>query len=144
MTPPFVHGFRIRYGECDPQGIVFNANYVAFVDHAFTELWREAFGSYQSMVDRGIDMVVAELNLAFLGSARFDDLVEIRATIERLGTTSMTTRLELARGDESLVEARIRHVFVETATWSKTPLPAWLREGLAPYVAAPLGKQAKK
>ncbi|HET6999439.1 MAG TPA: thioesterase family protein [Solirubrobacterales bacterium] len=135
MATPFVHQLRIRYGECDPQGIVFNANYVAFFDHVFTELWRQAFGSYRSMVDRGVDMVVAEMNLTFRGSARFDDLVEIEATIERLGTTSMTTRLELAREGEPLVEATIRHVFVDTASWSKTPIPTWLRDGLTPYVA---------
>ena len=34
----------MRYGECDPQGIVFNANYLAYFDVAFTELWREAIG----------------------------------------------------------------------------------------------------
>ncbi len=135
MATPFVHRFRIRYGECDPQGIVFNANYVAFFDHAFTELWREAFGSYQSMVDRGVDMVVAEMNLVFRGSARFDDLVEIEATIERLGTTSMTTHLELTRAGEPLVEAKIRHVFVDAESWTKTPIPPWLRDGLTPYVA---------
>ena len=30
----------MRYGECDPQGIVFNANYLLYFDVAFTELWR--------------------------------------------------------------------------------------------------------
>jgi acyl-CoA thioester hydrolase len=28
MPAPFVHELRVRYGECDPQGIVFNANYL--------------------------------------------------------------------------------------------------------------------
>ena len=41
---PFVHEIRVRYGECDPQGIVFNANYLAYFDVAFTELWRAAVG----------------------------------------------------------------------------------------------------
>ena len=40
---PFSHRLRVRYGECDAQGIVFNANYLAYVDVALTELWREAF-----------------------------------------------------------------------------------------------------
>ncbi|MCW3066954.1 MAG: hypothetical protein JWN32_4126, partial [Solirubrobacterales bacterium] len=25
MIDPYVHRLRVRYGECDPQGIVFNA-----------------------------------------------------------------------------------------------------------------------
>lgn len=133
MSAPFTHGFRVRYGECDPQGIVFNANYVAYFDLAITELWREAFGSYAAMEDRDLDMVVAEVNVQFRGSARFDDLITITAAIERLGTTSMTTRLQIHRDEELLVEGRLRHVFVDAKSWEKTEIPDWLREGLAPY-----------
>jgi acyl-CoA thioester hydrolase len=132
--PRFSHGFRVRYGECDPQGIVFNANYVAYFDHGITELWREAFGSYAVMEERGIDMVVAEVNSKFLGSARFDDLVTLGAAIERLGTTSMTTRLWLHREEELLVEGWVRHVFVDAESWEKIEIPGWLREGLTPYL----------
>lgn len=134
MSDRFSHGFRVRYGECDPQGIVFNANYVAYFDHAITELWREAFGSYAVMEGRGLDMVVAEVNVQFRGSARFDDLITITAAIERLGTTSMTTRLRIHRDEELLVEGQLRHVFVDAESWEKTEIPQWLREGLAPYL----------
>lgn len=133
MSNRFVHSFRVRYGECDPQGIVFNANYIAYFDHGITELWREAFGSYAVMEERGIDMVVAEVNAQFRGSARFDELVSLSVAIERLGTTSMTTRLWLHRGEELLVEGWIRHVIVDAESWEKTAIPDWLREGLAPY-----------
>ena len=134
MDPRFAHSFRVRYGECDPQGIVFNANYVAYFDHGITELWREAFGSYAVMEERGVDMVVAEVNSKFLGSARFDDIVTLDAAIERLGTTSMTTRLWLHREEELLVEGWIRHVFLDAESWEKTEIPDWLREGLTPYL----------
>lgn len=134
MSTRFAHEFRIRYGECDPQGIVFNANYVAYFDNAFTEMWREAFGSYQAMVDRGIDMVVAHLDMDFRGSARFDELVRVEIEIDQLGTTSMTSGLELLRGDEALIQSRMRHVFLDAETWGKTPAPDWIRERLEPYV----------
>lgn len=134
MSTRFAHEFRVRYGECDPQGIVFNANYVAYFDHALTELWREAFGSYAVMEERGVDMVVAELNVEFRGSARFDDLVTLSLAIERLGNTSMTTRLWLRRDDELLVEGSIRHVVVDAESWQKTEIPDWLRKGLEPYL----------
>ena len=134
MNARFTQSFRVRYGECDPQGIVFNANYIAYFDHTLTELWREAFGSYAVMEERGIDMVVAEVNAQFRGSARFDDLVDLGAAIERLGTTSMTTRLLLHREEELLVEGWIRHVFVDPEGWKKTEIPEWLREGLEPYL----------
>jgi acyl-CoA thioester hydrolase len=131
--PGFVHELRVRYGECDPQGIVFNANYAAYFDHAFTELWREAFGSYAVMEERGVDMVVAELNIQFQRPARFDELVTLGLAIENLGTTSMSSRLWLHRDDELLVEGRMRHVVVDARSWEKSEIPDWLREGLAPY-----------
>ena len=59
MSEPFRHRLRVRYNECDPQGVVFNANYLTYFDLTMTELWRE-LGGYQAMVDAGVDMVVAE------------------------------------------------------------------------------------
>lgn len=88
------------------------------------------------MEEREIDMVVAELSVEFRGSARFDDLVTLSAEIERLGNTAMTTRLQLHRGDELLVEGRLRHVIVDRENWEKTAIPEWLREGLEPYLAS--------
>jgi acyl-CoA thioester hydrolase len=134
LGAPFRHQLRVRYNECDPQGIVFNANYLAYVDLAFTELWREIFESYQSMVERGIDMVVGELNLGFRGPARFDEEIAVELSIERLGTTSVTTRLGITREQELLIEGWIRHVFVDAESWQKSPAPDWVREGLAPYL----------
>jgi acyl-CoA thioester hydrolase len=51
----YVHELRVRYGECDPQGIVFNPNYLAYFDVAWTELWREAVGPWPDMVEAGYD-----------------------------------------------------------------------------------------
>jgi acyl-CoA thioester hydrolase len=132
----FVHELRVRYGECDPQGIVFNPNYLAYFDHTVTELWRaSAIGSWESMVERGVDVVVGEANVRFVSPARFDDLIAIHARIAKLGTTSATVELEVRRADELLVEGWLRQVFVDAKTWQKTPIPEWARAALAPFSA---------
>jgi acyl-CoA thioester hydrolase len=130
---PFLHPLRVRYAECDPQQIVFNANYFAYFDIAMTELWRAAVGSYGEMLDRGVDMVVAEASARFLGAARFDDEIELEVAVTRLGTTSCTTRHRILRGGEALVEGEMRHVIVDRESLQKTPIPQWLREALAPW-----------
>lgn len=132
---PFEHELRVRYGECDPQGIVFNANYLAYFDIAVTELWREAFGSWQDMVDRGVDVVVGEANVRFRAPARFDDVITLRARMGRFGTTSMTIELEIARGEELLVDGWLRQVCVDASTFGKTEVPDWLRAGLERFAA---------
>ena len=133
--PPFVHPLRVRYHECDPQGIVFNANHFAYFDIVLTELWRAAFGSYGAMVASGIDVQVVDAAASFHAPARFDDELELAMTVARLGTTSITSEFEERRAAELLVSGRLVHVCVDAATHEKRPIPADMRERLAPWYA---------
>ena len=137
MAEPFVHHHRVRYHECDAQGIVFNANWFTFFDVTLTEWFREAFGSYSALMEEhGVDVVLAETTARFRGSARFDDDLGISAAVERLGTTSTVALFTARRGDEVLVEGRTVYVFVDAETLGKREIPAHVRERLAAYVAA--------
>lgn len=135
MGEPFSHALRVRYNECDVQGVVFNSHYLAYLDVSITELWRAAFeGGYRAMVDTGVDVVVAEAQLRYRGSARFDDELKLSVGIERLGNTSMHSKHQIFRGREQLVEGDLRHVFIDLTTLGKTPIPEWVRSGLAPWI----------
>jgi acyl-CoA thioester hydrolase len=137
MSEPFVHRLRVRYGECDPQGIVFNAHYIAYFDVALTELWRAALpGGYQGMVRAGVDMVVAETRARYLAPARFDEEIDIGVEVSHLGTTSLITAVHVRRGDELLVEGEMRHVFVEVSTHQKAAIPADVRQALERHLVA--------
>jgi acyl-CoA thioester hydrolase len=129
-VPAFEHSLRVRYAECDVQGVVFNAHYLAYVDVAITELWRAAFGGYNVMLERGVDIVVAEAQLRFRGSARFDDELTLSVSVTHLGTTSIVTRHLISRAEEVLVECTIRHVVVGRETLKKAEIPDWVRSGL--------------
>jgi acyl-CoA thioester hydrolase len=133
MGEPFSHALRVRWAECDPQGVVFNGHYLAYADINITELWRAAFGSYGTMLDRGVDILVGEARLRFLASARFDDLLRLEVEVTHLGTTSIETRHRIQRGAELLVEIEMRHVMVNRASLAKAPIPDWARDGLAPW-----------
>ena len=129
------HPLRVRFGECDPQGIVFNAHYVAWFDVAITELMRAAIGPWSALAGMGVDVVVAEINVTFRAPARADDIVTLRTGVEAFGTTSLQIAVDVLRDGELLAEGRLRHVFVDATTWEKTPVPDAIREGLAPYAA---------
>jgi acyl-CoA thioester hydrolase len=135
FEPRFTHRLRVRFGECDPQGVVFNANYLLYFDVAYTELWREAFpGGWDAMVQGGVDLVVAESNQRWRSPARFDDELDVHLTLSRLGNTAITTTYEMRTAQDVLVlEGEIRHVVVDPGTGAKEPMPDWLRSGLAPY-----------
>jgi acyl-CoA thioester hydrolase len=136
MARTFRHRLRVRYGECDPQGVVFNANYLAYFDLVLTELWREAIGDYNDMVEAGADMVVAEATVRYRSSATFDDELDFTAGLARLGTTSMVTHFEAHLGARLVVEGELRHVFIDPATKSKRDIPAEIRAALEPYAEA--------
>ena len=131
MPTPFSHRLRVRYGECDPQGVVYFANYPAFVDVAMTELWRERIGPYNEMVEAGADMVVAELQLRYLGSAVFDDELDVVIELERMGETSTTFAWRVERGEDLLVTGTIRQVCIDPETKRKRPVPDDVRAALA-------------
>jgi len=127
----------VRYSECDLQGVVFNANYLTYLDEAMTELFRISLnGGYQAMVEAGVDMVVAECSLRYRAPARFDDEIEVEATVTRLGSTGMTTAMRVMRDGDTLTEAELRHVFVHSGEGGKTPIPETVRAALEPYLAA--------
>jgi acyl-CoA thioester hydrolase len=135
VTAPHRHRIRVRYAECDMQGVAFNAHYLAWFDHAITELFRAAFGSYEAFVERGIDIVVGEARLRFLTAARFDDELDLEVAVDRIGDTSLTCRHAVRRAGELLVEGETRHVFVDAAALTKVSAPDWVRAGLAPWTS---------
>lgn len=135
MGEPFTTTLRVRYAECDMQGVVFNAHYLAYVDVAITELWRAALGSYEAMLERGVDVVVAESRLRFHRSAKFDDELTLAVLVTHLGSTSIVTDHRILRGDELLVRCETRHVLVDRRTLAKTPIPDWMRAQLVRWAA---------
>lgn len=131
MGAVYTHRLRVRFRECDMQGHVFFAEYPAYMDVAITELWRERVGGWQAMVDGGHDLVVAALETRYLGSARFDDEIDVEIEVARMGTTSLTTDWRVRRDGELLVEGTVRHVCIDPATHAKKPLPDDLRAALS-------------
>jgi acyl-CoA thioester hydrolase len=135
MSPAFTHRIRVRYGECDPQGVVFNANWLAYFDVVLTELWRELVGGYAEMIEGGADMVVAEANVRYLGPAGFDDEIEFEMSASRLGQTALGTRIVATVDGRVVVEGAMRHVFIDPETKAKKPMPDHVRDALTPLLA---------
>jgi len=130
----FTHRIRVRYGECDPQGVVFNANWLAYFDVVITELWRELIGDYSAMIEDGADMMVAEAGIGFRGPARFDEIIDFELSVTRLGETALSTRIDASVDGRPAVEGTMRHVFVEPGTNEKRPIPENIREALRPLL----------
>lgn len=127
----FVHRLRVRYSECDQQGVVFNGHYLFYYDVALNELWRDRVSVYHEFVARGFDLVVAEATIRYRAVARFDDELDIAMSVQHLGTTSMIVRPEFRVGDTLIADGEVRHVFVDPETLGKKAMPEDVRAALA-------------
>jgi len=139
MPAPFRHQLRVRFNECDPQGVVFDANYLVYFDVALTELFRAAMGSYADLVASGTDLVLVESRIAYRAPARADDLLDVELGAGRFGTTSLRLDGRIRRGGDLLAEGELHYVAVDPGTHAKQPLTGTLRAALAPYAGEPAG-----
>lgn len=136
-APPFVHRLRVRYVECDMQGIVFNAHYYTWMDVAHTELIRELLGPLDVLHRLGVDIVIAESSARYFASARYDQEIDIEVRLDSLTTTSMTVVHTFRHGETVLAEGRVRHVCVDLKSWTKRPWPDEVRAAFTPLLQTP-------
>jgi acyl-CoA thioester hydrolase len=132
-VPPFAHQLRVRYHECDVQGVVFNAHHFTYFDIAVTELLRATFGSYKALVESGGDLMLAAAEASFRSPAHFDDELTIELGLARIGNSSITLECRERRGDELLVDGSLVQVYVSPGTLVKQPVPDEIREALGQW-----------
>ena len=108
----FHHALRVRFGETDMQGIVFNAHHLTYFDVAWTEYFRALGLEYKDLVALGADTVLARITVEFKSSAKFDDLIEIHTRISRIGNTSLTFDFEIYPQGEDRLIASASSVYV--------------------------------
>jgi acyl-CoA thioester hydrolase len=132
---------RVRWAEVDMQKIVFNGHYLTYIDTAVAEYWRAIGLPYpEGYVDRyANDVYLRKATVEYLGSARYDDELEICCRVAKLGRSSMTFRFEIYRSSgeaaESapLVTAELVYVNADPATMKAAPLPDDLRKRVLRY-----------
>ncbi|MGM9705530.1 MAG: acyl-CoA thioesterase [Prevotella sp.] len=75
----------VRDYECDIQGIVNNANYLHYTEHT-RHLFLQSLGvSFARLHDRGVDAVVARMNLQYKTPLRCDDRFVSRLALRKQG-----------------------------------------------------------
>lgn len=73
---------RVRYAECDPFGVAHHSSYVAWLEMGRTELLRDIGMTYATMELAGDFLVVTKLELKYRRPIRYDDVLEIRTTVQ--------------------------------------------------------------
>lgn len=120
---PFSTQFRVRYSEIDGQKIVFNSRYLEYADVGFTEFWRWADLSDLGPVWTEAEFNVVRATVEFKAALRFDDLVEAFVWVDRVGTSSMTMRVDLCHAETGALHAEVEVVSVHVDLEARKALP---------------------
>ena len=124
---PYRHPVRIRYGECDMQKVVFNANYLAYIDDA-TDTWmRTALGEFETT---GFDFMVKKLTIEWQSAARFGELLELELEVTRWGTSSFDIGVVGRVGERPVLTATVLYVSMVPGELRSQPVPPHVRAAL--------------
>jgi len=116
---------RVRYGECDIQGVVFNANYLVYVDDV-VEQWLE------SVLDPGeLDYMVKKVLVEWDAPAKRGDVIDLALTVSRWGRTSFDVTVRGEVTGKSIFTAVLTAISVTPGTHTPTPVPDGIRARLS-------------
>ena len=102
---------KVRDYECDLQGIVNNANYQHYLEHARHEFLNSYNVSFADLHNRGIDAVVARLTMAFKTPLTSGDSFRCTVDVKKEGIKYVFTQNIYRLPDEKLsVKASVETV----------------------------------
>ena len=111
---------RVRYYELDPQGIMHNANYLAYYDQAVVEYYR------------ALDWHTVQVIVQYNKPLYFDDEIEVGLKIKEVGNTSMTwiMGLFIKKTGELANACEVVHVYTDVKTGKPTTITEDLKKKL--------------
>ncbi len=132
MKPPFSVPVRVYYQDTDAGGVVFHAQYFAFMERARTELLNASRIDLARVADEDrILFLVFEIAAKYHQPARLNDLLAVTADVVKMGRASMLFRHRVERDAQLLVEADVTLALVDRERMKPARLPARLAEELA-------------
>ncbi len=76
---------KVRDYECDIQGVVNNANYQHYLEHARHEFLESTGGSFAAMHAQGIDPMVSKITIEYKRPLKSGDRFAVCINVERKG-----------------------------------------------------------
>ena len=113
---PFVASFEVRDYECDLQGIVNNAVYQHYLEHA-RHLCLKPFGlSFAELTKAGVRLVVVRAELDYKAPLRSSDAFVVGSRIERRSPVRFVFLQEIVRVEKGRETLAVKAVITCAAT----------------------------
>ena len=118
---------RVRYAETDRMGLLHHAQYLVYFETARVELLRAQGYSYRDIEDQGFYLVLTKIEVKYRRPVHFDDLLVVRAIVERTTSVRIDHRYEVLR-DGTLVAEGSSTLACVDAEGNPQALPEVLRQ----------------
>lgn len=106
--PAFTINMAVRDYECDMQGVVNNAVYQNYLEHARHEFLKTCGLSFAALTEAGINVVVTRAEIDYRRSLRSGDAFVVTVQTERESRLRLVFLQRIERSDgESMLTARI-------------------------------------
>jgi tol-pal system-associated acyl-CoA thioesterase len=120
---------RVYYQDTDAGGVVFHAQYFAFMERARTELLNtRGIDLARLAEERRLLFVVHELTARFHAPGRLNDMLSVSAEVVKMGRASLVFRHRVERGGALLVEAEVTLATVERDRMRPMRMPEELQQ----------------
>lgn len=126
---------RVYYEDVDLAGIVYYANYLKFLERGRSEMVRAAGISQLDMKAAGLVFAVRRVEADYLKPANYDDELVVETRLDALKGASFDMPQRVLRGDDVLLEARIK-VVILNAQGRAARLPADIRAKVTSITAS--------
>lgn len=129
---------RVRYAETDQMNIVYYGNYAQYFEVGRVEAIRSLGMSYKSLEEKGVMLPVVELNIRYLRSAQYDDLLTIRSEVRELPIDHKITFHQEVYNEEGklLTSGTVLLYFLDANTRKRVSIPPELKERMIPFFQA--------
>jgi tol-pal system-associated acyl-CoA thioesterase len=122
---------RVYYQDTDAGGVVFHAQYLAFMERARTELLNQAGVDLARLAEESRALfLVHELRVRYHQPARLNQLLSVSAEVVRMGRASLVFRQRVERDGVLLVEADVTLAIVDRDRMKPARMPAELERAL--------------
>ena len=123
----------VRYYELDPQGVMYNANHVAFFDQAITAYFKYVNYDYLSDIEETKkDLHTVQVLVQYNKPLYFDQDIEIGVKVKEIGNSSMTwiMGMFLKKTGDLVSSCEAVHVYTDQTTMQPTPITDELKAKL--------------
>ena len=126
---PFKWSIRIYFEDTDSGGVVYHSNYLKFMERARTE-WLRSLQINQAELKKKdkIMFVVANVNIDYKKAARFNDELDIKTSLDKIGASRVDLTQNIMKNSELYISAKVSIACIHSETFKPQRIPKLIKQ----------------